>query len=403
MSQNFPNNVIYELDNLEVLRGMNSETIDLIATDPPYNTGGSRGAYNDSWADFEQEVEFTSKVIPDLIELASQTHGKGMAGYLTFLAPRLIEMHRILKPTGSLYVQCDHTAGAYIKLCLDAIFGAKNFRNEISWLRTNPKGNARRYATVTDTIYYYTKSKQWVWNPYYTPLKPETKAKWYVNDDGDGRGRYNRLRLSAPGLPKGDNTWRGIRLSKRSWNAPTTGVVADVIERDYIPGYSKLTNAFDRLDALDAVGLIHWPEKEGGIPSFKQYESMEVGVAPCNLFDDLPFMRDLPKERTGSPDQKPLALYERIIKASSNEGDVVLDPFAGSGTTLIAARDLGRRFVGIDKREDFAYHLFNRFLGLRDAVKDEYQSDETKRKWWLAQVAQLGIAYSSKPPIREVN
>ena len=359
--------ILYEGDNIHFLQSMESESVDLIATDPPYNKnkkfhgiGVSAGQeLDDTWTWTEETYRDALQQLDEqgcratraVVESAYYAHSPNMAAFVAFMSARAIHFHRVLKPTGSLYLQCDSTASAYLKAMLDSIFGngengKPGFRNEIIWKRTYPKNNANKYAVVTDTILFYTKGKQWTWNPYYLPLTNETIKTWYVNDDGDGRGRYNRLQLTRRGIVDCNNeSWRGI---KRLWKVPSVGHIADVIERDYIHGYKSIQNVYDRLDALDAVGLLHWPDKKGGIPSLKQYVSMSTGASPVSLFDDLPMVRDVPKENIGWATQKPLALYRRIIEVSSNEGDLVLDPFCGSGTTCVAAERLGRNWIGID-------------------------------------------------------
>ena len=330
-------------DNLETMRVMESKSVDLIYLDPPFMTGRDWGAFDDRWSD--------GKILNSkFLEAVQTTHSKGMVIYLGFMALRLIEMKRLLKDTGSIYLHCDSTSSHYLKVVMDGVFGFKKFQNEIIWRRANAHNDSKKYANITDSILFYRIDELSTWNPYYRPLDDSTVAKWYVNDDNDGRGAYNRLSLSAP--RSGLKTWRGITLTKRSWNAPRKGKIADVIEKEYISEYKSIVSCEDRLEALDSVGLVHWPKKSGGIPSLKQYRSMTVGLSPSNLFDDLPLMRDLPKEYTGYPTQKPLVLLERIIMASSNEGDTVLDPFSGSGTALVAAKKLGREYVGIDISED---------------------------------------------------
>ena len=408
---NFANRSLYHVDNLAVLHGMNSETVDLIATDPPFNKGRdfhatpdslAKGAsFQDRWSwerdvhdEWSQQLEDRWPKVWHVVQGSRESYGDDMGAFLCFMAVRLLEMRRVLKETGSLYLHCDPTASHYLKMLLDSIFGKKNFRNEIVWKRTNPKGNAKRYASITDTILFYTKGKEYTWNPYRTPLSGETIRKWYVNDDNDGRGPYNRLVLTAPGSPDPEfATWRGVRLEKRRWNAPATGVVAYVIERDFIPGYKSLGSVLERLEALDRAGLIHWPKNTKSRPSLKQYTSMSVGAAPVSLFDDLPMMRDLPKERTEYPTQKPLALYERIIRASSNEGDIVLDPFCGCATTCVAAEKLGRQWVGIDiwdNAHDMVVDRLKRegFLEGPDGARPDLLLAEGR------------ITYSNGPPVR---
>ena len=281
--QNYPNNTLYELDNLEVLRGMNSETVDLIATDPPFNTkrnrSGSAGFYVDNWRwgntgvlpdqwrwnevhpRWLEEIKDDNPALYQVIEAARVCHDDGIAAFLCFLSVRLLEMHRILKATGSLYLHCDPTANAYIRLALDAIFGYKNFRNEIVWCYTSPSNVKRNFPRKHDTIFYYVKSNSAEFNrdEVRVPYHPETLAR---------RGRVE---------------------GSQSFISPS---VETTERRD--------------------TGQVNELFGEGKIP-----EDWWTGIAPLTN----------QREYTGSPDQKPLVLYERIIKASSKDGDLVLDPF----------------------------------------------------------------------------
>ena len=257
-------------DNLEVMKSLPSGSVDLIATDPPFNTGKSRGTYSDSWSDWYEDVYFTGAVIPTLIEAARLTHGKGMAGFLCFLSVRLVEMHRVLKPTGSIYLHCDHSAGHYIKLCMDAIFDVKNFQNEIVWCYKSGGASPSKYfSRKHDIILWYSKGKSYCFNP----------------------------------------------QQEKSYN------------RDFKPyRFAGVAEYQDEVGWYTMVGM-------------KDYWQIDmVGRSS--------------RERCNYPTQKPLALYERIIKTSSNEGDLVLDPFCGSGTSLVAAKKLGRNYIGMDVNQD---------------------------------------------------
>ena len=401
--QNFPDNILYEMDNLEILRGMNSETIDLIATDPPYNTkrnrSGTAGFYVDNWkwGDTQtlpdqwkwnevhpiwlEEIRDTHPALYEVIEAAQHSHSDDIAAFLCFLSVRLIEMHRILKPTGSLYLQCDNTANAYIRLCLDAVFGAQNFRNEIIWKRTNAvKKSSSGYSLQHDVLFYYVKSDKAVFNG--ATKTPEAKAyKPFTHDDNDGRGPYQTVALSNKtnngGYANGQvSEWRGVT--------------------------ARWIHSLETRERWWSEGLIH---KTPTGYRRKDYLSdlLARGVAVSSLWtdEDVPPMVGGNKEYVSSPDQKPLALYERIIKASSNEGDIVLDPFAGCATTPVAAKNLNRRFVGIDRRQDFIYHVYSRMVGA-DVSKDkaEYAPGSDERQWWMEQALASGVKYSKEAPVR---
>ena len=337
---NFRNRTLFHSDNLPVLRGMNSETIDLIVTDPPFNKNKdfhatpdslARGArFTDRWAwDKDVHPDWVDSIKDDwprvwqAVESARIISGDDMAAFLCWLGVRVIECHRVLKPTGSFYLHIDHTAHAYVKTLMDAVFGKRNFQNEIVWERSAGRSDTKSFGRVHDTLLYYMKSDNRVWNQQYQPLRAEYVEKMYrYNDD---KGRYRTAPLSGGGVSGGTYTftWRGVESTK--WRFPKHG-----------------------LDKLELQGLIHWSRK--GLPSRKVYLSDSKGVALRDIITDI--QRAKPKERTGYPTQKPLALYERFIKASSNEGDIVLDPFAGCATTSVAAERLGRKWIGIDIWED---------------------------------------------------
>ena len=313
---------LYCGDNLKIMQEMPNETVDLIATDPPFNTGRDWGAFNDKWEG-------------------------GLQGYLKFMEPRINEMHRLLKPTGSFYLHCDPTASHYLKVMIDTIFGMKQFRNEIVWKRTNAHNAGKLYGRVHDTILFYSKSRKTVWNPVYTAHDPEYIRKFYRHQDG--RGPYQIASLNAPGIRHGASgqPWRDINPSEvgRHWSTPRREAWPEDIQP---PENYESLSVHQRLDILDAKGLIYWPPK-GSVPGFKRYLSTSKGRRVHDVMTDINPLASASKERTGYPTQKPVALLERIIKASSNEGDMVLDPFCGSGTTLVAAAKLGRDFIGIDR------------------------------------------------------
>ena len=395
--QNFPDSTIYELDNLDVLRGMNSETVDLIATDPPFNTrqnrSGTAGHYVDSWKWGDtgklpdqwawnevhpiwlEEIRDDNPALFEAIETAAHCHGQDIAAFLCFLSVRLLEMHRILKPTGSLYLHCDHTANAYIRLALDAIFGAKNFRNEIVWRRYGSHNDAsRRYGRVHDTILFYSKSQHYTWTDPRENLEEEYVTKTYRNQDE--RGVYRTAPLHAGGLSGGGYDFEFHKF-KRTWR------------------YSKT-----RMKELEADNRIRRGRDGKGVPERKVYLHESKGMPMSDWWDDIKALTGQNKERTGFPDQKPLALYERILLASSNEGDLVLDPFAGSATTLIAAQNNGRRWVGIDRLPDSSFHLVCRILGIRAKEAEEMRQRPDLADWLNSQLAQHKSHFRTEPPVR---
>ena len=295
------NRILYIHDNLPVMRGMNSDSVDLIATDPPFNTKrqfnapmGSRAAgqqFNDRWrwdevtGEWQDLIATRHPAIKEIIEAAVVIEGgtvsggidtgrtkNSIAAFLVWMAPRLIEMKRILKPTGSIYLHCDATANSYLRLLMDAIFGRDNFRNEVIWSYRRWAGKARKYQSMHDTILFYGKGGDTTWN---WPMEPKSAGTPQYK-------RYNRI-------------------------DPKTG-------------------------------------------KMKTYSDKSVKVTETNMRDvwEISRLQSNSKERTGWKTQKPLKLYQRIIKASSNSDDLVLDPFCGCATTCVAAEMEGRRWIGID-------------------------------------------------------
>lgn len=402
MTQNYSDNALYEMDNLEVLRGMNSETVDLIATDPPFNIkrnrAGTAGFYVDNWKwgdtgilpdqwkwnevhpKWLEEIKDNHTALYHAIDAAKHCQGEDTAAFLCFLSVRLIEMHRILKDTGSLYLHCDPTASHYIKMCLDAIFGRKNFRNEIVWKRTERgfKGSQyspNRYNSNTDSILFYAKMEKAFFdmNAVLEPYTPEYIEKAFKLKDDKGPYYLDvaHNRVSAGPRPN-------LCYKYKEWFPP------------YPSGWKV---GMPRMEELDRQG-------ELVIKSDTLYRKIrpKEGRIRNNLWNDIDEAKG--KERTGSPDQKPLALYERIIQASSNEGDLVLDPFCGCATTIIAANNLKRRWIGIDRRVDARYHIVTRMMGITKKDRERLEKHAIDKDWLERQTAKYEIHYQTAPPVR---
>ncbi len=362
-------NTLYYGDNLPILRTyFPAASVDLIYLDPPFNSNRSYNvlfkdesgrdseaqitAFEDSWhwgrstEDLYHELlndapDRIARVLAALIESLGRTNQ--ICAYLVMMAARLIELHRALKPSGSLYLHCDDSASHYLKLILDTIFGPENYRNEIIWKRTYAHNDPRRYGRITDTIFFYTKTDDFTWNIQYTPYSEKYIDDFYRFEDE--RGRFRVVTLTGPGTSEGESggRWRGYSPtdSGRTWSVPRR-----LIQK--LAGEEGLNLPINtRLDLLDERGYIYWPPK-GKVPHFKQYLDEMPGVPAQNLWADIKRLSSRAKERLGYPTQKPRALLERIIQASSNEGDLVLDPFCGCGTAIDAAHYLGRRWAGID-------------------------------------------------------
>jgi len=345
-------NTLFYGDNLEIIRQyLADESIDLIYLDPPFNSNRNYNvlykeesgtestsqikAFEDTWHwSYETEDQYRALTargdkLGALLEALVGAMGRNqMTAYLVMMAIRLVELHRVLKPTGSLYLHCDTTASHYLKLLLDMIFGAGNYRSEIVWRRTTAHGNAKqgakKFEVNFDTVFCYSKGNTYTFNTIYEPFKEEQIEQQYNKIDEHGR----RYRLVTPSAAKGGGDtayeFHGVRPPQgRFW------------------AYSKAN-----MEKFYEEGKLYF--SSSGQPYIKYFLDERPGVAVMAFWDDLKPMSPTAKERLGYPTQKPLALLERIIQASSNPGDVVLDPFCGCGTAIHAAYKLERIWVGID-------------------------------------------------------
>ena len=358
MPEDLRTNLLYFGDNLEWLRQQGrfpDASVDLIYLDPPFNSNRSYNvlfkesdvreseaqihAFEDTWAwDREGRVqdvfnefmmqapEKAARMLRALVEALGYND---VTAYLTMMAPRLMELHRVLKPTGSLYLHCDPTASHYLKIMLDSIFGPKMFRNEVSWKRTSAHNDAAqgltRFGRTHDVLLFYSKSSATTFNHLYAGYDPPYLSVHYRYVDAETGRRYDTSDLTA--AKPGDDTryeWHGVPPPKgRFW------------------AYSRAN-----METFEAQGrLVYGPR---GVPRLKNFLDDMPGVVLGDCWDDVFPINSQAKERLGYPTQKPLALLERIISASSNPGDVVLDPFCGCGTAVHAAHKLGRRWIGID-------------------------------------------------------
>jgi DNA modification methylase len=377
-------NALYYGDNLAVLReSIRDESVDLIYLDPPFNsqanynvlfrsTAGEKSraqitAFEDTWHwGDEAERAFDAVIHAGNTGAAEMLRSlrvflkeSDMMAYLAMMCARLIELHRVLKPTGSMYLHCDPTASHYLKILLDGVFEPFNFRSEIIWRRTNSHNKlTRQYGPIHDTVLFYAKTDKAVFHP---GTRPYSKA--YIEDRftrTDERGRYQLNYLTGPGTRKGESgkEWRGFDPARagRHWAIPLS-------LRKFIPGDGEGLSSHQQLELLHAQGLIVFPRKEGGQPMYKQYVGGGVPYQDIWAFqpntsgvlsesnehidEDVKYLED-EEEKLGYPTQKPVGLLERMIRTSSNEGDVILDPFCGCGTAVHAAEKLNRRWIGID-------------------------------------------------------
>jgi DNA modification methylase len=346
-------NKLFYGDNLDVLRRyVRDESVDLIYLDPPFNSrqdynvlfaekDGTRSssqitAFEDTWEwnldaerAYQEVVERGGWVSNAMQAFRTFLGNSDMMAYLAMMAPRLIELKRVLKVTGSIYLHCDPTASHYLKMLMDAVFGPGNFRNEIVWKRSDAhsdaKQGAKHYGRIHDVLLFYSKTDQPAFNTLYNPLPQSTIDKWYRNLEADTGRRYNKADVTGPGGAAKGNPhyeWNGVT---RYWR------------------YSRET-----MEKLEREGRLVY--SKSGMVYQKRYLDESKGVSVQDWWDDIQMLRGIREsgERLGYPTQKPEVLLERIIKTSSNEGDIVLDPFCGCGTAIVAAQRLKRRWIGID-------------------------------------------------------
>jgi site-specific DNA-methyltransferase (adenine-specific) len=344
-------NRLYYGDNLDVLRGcIDDESVDLVYLDPPFNsqatynvlfrsTAGERSraqieAFEDTWHwGDEAELAFDGVMHGPNTDAAEMLRAmrvflkeNDMMAYLAMMAVRLLELHRVLKLAGSLYLHCDPTASHYLKILMDAVFGAENFKTEIVWKRTSSHGNVSSgYGDVTDSILYFSKGGNPTWNQIYVPYSQKHIDTKFTYKNPDGRV-FTTSDLRNPGVrPNLMYEYKGYKPHPNGW----------AVSRK-------------KMEQYDKEGRLWFPPDKGGRIRLKRYLDEQPGQKIQNLWDDISPINSQAQERLGYPTQKPQALLERILAASSNEGDVVLDPFCGCGTTIHAAQKLKRSWIGID-------------------------------------------------------
>lgn len=397
-------NTLYYGDNLIILRDyIQDESVDLIYLDPPFNSNRSYNvlfkeetgadsqaqmtAFDDTWHwDTETERIYTelvtgqvetpiSNAVSEMISsLRSFIGPNQMMAYLVMMTARLVELHRVLKPTGSLYLHCDPTASHYLKIILDTIFGAEHFQNEVVWKRTTGHSDATKYGSVHDVIFFYSKSDDFTWNRVFTEYDEDYKAR-FRRTDADGR-RWSDYDITAKGLSGGGYTYEYKGVTSL-WRVPP-----------------------DTMKRLDEEGRLHFTSN-GGI-RLKRYLDELPGVPLQDVWTDIYPINSQAAERLGYPTQKPQELLERIIQASSNPGDVCLDPFCGCGTAVAAAQALSRNWIGIDITHLavalIKYRLLDAFPDAQfkiigepetvSAAKQLANDDRHQFEWWALSLIQ---------------
>lgn len=373
-------NTLYYGDNLDILRRyISDESVDLVYLDPPFKSNqnynvlfkeknGSQAAsqiraFEDTWTwstdDEELYADLVTKgdKVADCLKAFRTFLGPcDMLAYLVMMAPRLVELRRVMKPTASIYLHCDPAASHYLKMLMDAVFGPQHFLSEVIWKRSHAHGSAKRYGPIHDVILFYAKSDDFFWANTRLPYAKEYLDRFFKFDDHDGRGRYWTGDITGAGTRNGESgkPWRGFDPTEkgRHWMSPPS--VLDELDRDH---------------------RVYWPKTPGAWPKLKRYASEATGIPLQDIIDDiygLSTMGGDKGERLGYPTQKPEGLLERFIGASSKEGDLILDPFCGCGTTIAAAQKLNRKWIGIDVTYLAIALMKNRLI---DAFGDKVQFD----------------------------
>jgi site-specific DNA-methyltransferase (adenine-specific) len=380
------------------------QSIDLIYLDPPFNSNASYNvlfkgpsgkgsgaqieAFEDTWHwgeaaedAFDQTMQSGHVAAADMLRAMRGFLGENdMMAYLAMMAIRLIELRRVLRSTGSLYLHCDPTASHYLKVLLDGVFGAENYRSEIIWKRSTSHGNtSRAFGDLTDTILYYSRNPaKYVWNQQFVPFTADYIEKYFRWSDPNGR-RWQSVTLRNP----------GVRPNLHFPFTASNGIT-------YQPHPNGWSCDPERLSKYDSEGRLHYPDRPDGQLRLKMYLDESPGVRLQNLWDDIPAVNSQARERLGYPTQKPVQLLERIIATSSNPNEIILDPFCGCGTAVHAAQKLGRQWLGIDITH-LAISLIERrlrdaFPGIKfdvhgtpkdiDAARDLAGRDRYQFQWW---------------------
>ena len=429
-------NTLFYGDNLKILREyINDESVDLIYLDPPFNSSRSYNvlfkdesgidseaqitAFEDTWhwnqtaQDIYQEL--LTKAPDHVSKMIEALHGfigtNQMMAYLVMMTVRLVELHRVLKPTGSLYLHCDSTANHYLRIVLDTIFDPHNFRNEITWKRSDAHNDAKKqFGMISDHILFYTRSNEAMFNRQYGGFQEQTLRDWYQYlefPDGTIR-RMTKEERETQTIPP-----EARRFNTGDLRSPNPRPNLMYEYKGYKPHRNGWAVSYEKMCELDAKGLLLFPSSIEGRIMRKRYLDEQEGAVLGDVWTDISQIRGADAELLGYPTQKPLSLLERIISASSNPGDIILDPFCGCGTAIAAAQELERKWIGIDITHlSIAlqkYRLEAMFPGVQFRVKGEpldyaaakklAQDDRYQFQWWalsLVRAKPLGGQEGSK-------
>ena len=383
-----------------MLRGFNSRCIDLIYLDPPFNSNqnykapmeslAQGAAFDDMWTpdsfreEWLVELERDNPELYHVIKGAMGAVDAGTGAYLCYMAKRLLELRRVLKPGGTIYLHCDDAAVHYLKAVMDAIFDADRYMGTIVWKRTSAHNDSKTWGRVADYLLCYGKRRIDI-DSIRVALDPGYTDRFYRYSSPKW-GAYRLSDLTGPGISLGESgkPWRGAAPTNagRCWSVPLHGDFAAWIEENVIPSYRSIKGVHARLDALADAGLIQWPKKQGGTPQLIRPLQSAKGQPPGNVWTDINPVGPHSTEKTQWKTQKPEALLRRIIFASSDPGDWVLDPFCGCATACVVADDLGRNWIGIDLEKQAKSVLEQRLL-VREKrpheqkVLSEYRGDFT--------------------------
>lgn len=355
-------------DNLAVLRSdaIDTASVDLVYLDPPFNSksiynlpfqklgkdAAAVEAFKDIWhwdedtRELERECKERHLGLWNFIQYVKIIRGgeDSLSAYLVNMAVRLAELPRVMKTTATIYLHCDPTASHYLKLMLDAIFGADNFRSEVIWKRTSSHNSARRWGPIHDVILFASKSSKFKWNRVAIEYDEKYIARFYKHVDDEGQ-RYRLSDLTGSGIRHGESgePWNDFNPTafSRHWAIPSE------VKKEFPEHEDKKMGTKKWLDLFDSEGLVEMTG-EGGWPHVRRYFEMMGGQKVQDIILDIPPLSKRHAERLGYPTQKPIELLERIIASSSDQNDIILDPFCGCGTTLHAAEQLHRNWIGID-------------------------------------------------------